>query len=130
MELVGQARSSAGDCKLTRSLSQLQARPPHLQAYCLCAFRALARSLIPAETSVSAKDFRPYSKIASEPMGVGPCNQSIASGFGTAEIKISFWRFLTFFGLPAAPLRALARVEAALARRSDHPGFARRFGSV
>jgi hypothetical protein len=50
MELNGQARSSAGGCKLTRSLSQLQARPPILQAYCVCAFRALARSLIPAET--------------------------------------------------------------------------------
>jgi hypothetical protein len=28
-------------------------------------------------------------------MGVGPCNQSIASGFGAAEIKSGFWRFLT-----------------------------------
>jgi hypothetical protein len=81
-------------------------------------------------TSVYAKDFRPHSKIASEPMGLGPCNQSIASGFEAAEIKIGFWRFLTVFGRPAAPSRALARVEAALARRSDHPGFARRSGSV
>jgi hypothetical protein len=50
MELIGQARSSAGGCKLTRSLSHLQARLSILQAYCLSAFRALARSLIPAET--------------------------------------------------------------------------------
>jgi hypothetical protein len=50
VELIWQTRTSAGGCKLTRSLSQLQARPPLLQAYCLCAFRALARSLIPAET--------------------------------------------------------------------------------
>jgi hypothetical protein len=63
-------------------------------------------------------------------MGVGARNQSIASGFGAAETKSGFWRFLTFFGRPAAPFRALARVEAALARRSDHPGFARRLWSV
>jgi hypothetical protein len=53
--------------------------------------------------------------------GLGPCNQSIASGFGAAAIKS---------GRPAAPFRALARVEAALARRSDHPGFARRLWCV
>jgi hypothetical protein len=34
-----QARLSAGGCKLTRSLNQLQTRPPILQVYCLCAFR-------------------------------------------------------------------------------------------
>jgi hypothetical protein len=62
--------------------------------------------------------------------GLGPCNQSIASGFGATEIKSGFWRFLTVFGRLAAPFRALARVEAALARRSDHSGFARRSGSV
>ncbi len=62
--------------------------------------------------------------------GLGPCNESIASGFGAAAIKSGFWRFLTFFGRPAAPFRALARVEAALARRSDHPGFARRLWFV
>ncbi len=62
--------------------------------------------------------------------GLGPCNQSIASGFGAAEIKSGFWRVSTFFGRPAAPFRALARVEAALARRSDHPGFARRLWFV
>jgi hypothetical protein len=32
--------------------------------------------------------------------GLGPCNQSIASGFGAAEIKIGFWRFLAVFGRP------------------------------
>jgi hypothetical protein len=62
--------------------------------------------------------------------GLGPCNQSIASGFGAAEIKSGFLRFLTVYCRPAAPFRALARVETALARRSDEPGFARRFGSV
>ncbi len=46
----GSRPSSAGGYKLTRSLSQLQARPPLLQAYCLCALRALASSIIPAET--------------------------------------------------------------------------------
>jgi hypothetical protein len=51
--------------------------------------------------------------------GLTPCNQSIASGFGAAEI-----------GRPAAPIRALAREKAALARRSAPDGFARRFGSV
>ncbi len=45
IEFIGQARTSAG-CKLARSAN----RPPLRQAYCLCAFRALARSQIPAET--------------------------------------------------------------------------------
>ncbi len=80
MELIGQARSSAGGCKLARSLSQLQARPPKPsstacvrswrsparshqqkpriqpaptsipQPYCMCAFMAHASSLVPAKT--------------------------------------------------------------------------------
>ena len=84
---------------------------------------------VPWGTSVSAKDFRPYSKIASEPMGVGAM-QSKHRFRLQSEIKSGFWRFLTVFGRPAAPFRALARVETALARRSDDSGFARRFGSV
>jgi hypothetical protein len=42
---------------------------------------------------VSAKDFRPYSKIVFEAMGLAPCNQSIASGFGAAESKAIFVGF-------------------------------------
>ncbi len=59
--------------------------------------------------------------------GLGPCNQSIASGFGAAEIKSVFFAVFDVFRCPA---RALARVEAALARRIDHTGFARRLWSV
>ncbi len=36
--------------------------------------------------------------------GLGPCNQSIASGFGAAAIKSVFWRFLTaVFDVSVAP---------------------------
>jgi hypothetical protein len=43
MELIGQACSSARGCKLALSLSHMQARPPLLQPYGVCASMALAR---------------------------------------------------------------------------------------
>jgi hypothetical protein len=60
MELIGQARSSAGGCKLALSLSQMQIRPQLLQPYCLGAFMALAsplHSLAPLATCLHRLGF-------------------------------------------------------------------------
>jgi hypothetical protein len=86
---------------------------------------ACVRRLTP---SVSAKDFQPYSKIASEPMGVGALQSKhrFRLRIGRNQKRFS----VVFDGFRSAPIRALARVEAALARRSIHPGFARRLWSV
>ncbi len=71
-------------------------------------------------TSASNKGFGLIQWNRLEPTGAAACNQIIASGFGAAEIKSGFWRFPTIFFAPPLRSASLARVEAALARRSDH----------
>ncbi len=104
-----------------------QLRDRHRSAIPACDLPCIRRGV---GASVSSKDFRPYSKIASEPMGVGALQSKHRFRLRSGRNQKRFLAVLTFFGRPAAPFRALARVEAALARRSDHPGFARRLWSV
>jgi hypothetical protein len=76
--------------------------------------------------SVSAKDFRSFSIIDSEPMGVGALQLKHRFRLRSGRNQKRFWAVFDGFGRPAAPFPVSARVEAAIARRNDRPGFGRR----
>jgi hypothetical protein len=76
-------------------------------------------------TSASNKDFVRIQWNRLEPIGVAPCNQIIASGFGKAGIKAIFYRYFTVFGRPATPFRGCG-APGGRARPAQRPSTALR----
>ncbi len=78
-------------------------------------------------SSASNKDFGRIQWNRLEPIGVGACNQIIASGFGAAGIKAFFTVILRFSTAPPLHSAVVARLEAAPARSSVPHSFTRHF---